>query len=236
MLKKVLSLLIFIPTLVMASESDLYDFLWLDPDKSVYVLQNKIYPKDKSFYVDIGYVSNLTSNFQDTQGAQLKAGYYLNEEWAVEFDYMQYTNTDNTAFDSLQVITSTEPFIRRPLQNATVFLIWSPFYGKINTFNKIYYFDWSFGVGTGQYTMESSLKFNTVGNGSGGPGNGPNQYETENFTPLQLKSNVKFHINKHIHLGVEFLNTNYQAATPKSPNTDKWQQNNDLIFSIGVSF
>ena len=29
-----------------AGEKSLYDFLWLDPDKKVYVLQNKIYKKE----------------------------------------------------------------------------------------------------------------------------------------------------------------------------------------------
>jgi len=231
MLIKILPLMFILCSLTaFAGEKDLYDFLWLDPDKSVYVLQNKIYPKDKSLYLDIGYVSNQTSNFQDTAGGQLKVGYFFKEEWAVELNYMQYTNSDNTAFDSVGVINGAQPFVRRPIQNTTVFLIWSPFYGKINTFNEIYYFDWSFGVGTGTYEMESSLDSN-INNP-----NDPNVYKTETFTPAQLKTTLKFHLNKSVHLGIEYLNTNYQAATPKSPNTDKWQQNNDLIFSIGVSF
>ena len=44
-----------------AGERDLYDFLWLDPDKSVFVLQNKLYPKDGSLYFELGYLSNITS-------------------------------------------------------------------------------------------------------------------------------------------------------------------------------
>lgn len=28
-----------------ADEKDLYDFMWLDPDKKVYVLQNKVHKK-----------------------------------------------------------------------------------------------------------------------------------------------------------------------------------------------
>ena len=64
-----------------AGENDLYDFLWLDPDKSVYVLQNKIYPKDNSFYLDISYGTGLSGDFQDTNGAGIKGGYYFAEEW-----------------------------------------------------------------------------------------------------------------------------------------------------------
>jgi len=215
---------------VLAGEKDLYDFLWLDPDKSVYVLQNKIYEKDKSFYLDIGYVTSTTSTFQDTAGGQLKAGYYFAEEWAIEFNLIQYTNSDNAAFENVKIINDAEPFVRRPSRSTSVFLVWSPFYGKINTFNQIFYFDWSFGVGTGQYTMESSLDGN-IANPTA-----KNVYETESYTPIQLKTAFKFHINRSLHIGVEYLNTNFEATTPKNPESKKWTNNNDLIFSVGVSF
>lgn len=231
MLKKILPLLLLATSLAShAGEKDLYEFLWLDPDKSVYVLQNKVHAKDKSFYLDLGYAANQTSNFQDTAGAQLKFGYYFKEEWAVEFDYMQWNNSDNTAFKSVGAVNGAEPFVIRPVSSASVFLIWSPFYGKINTFNEIYYFDWSFGVGTGQFNVESSLDSNIDSP------NEPNVYKDETFLPVQFKTNVKFHVNKRMHVGLEFLNTNYQSASPSAPNTDKWRQNNDLIFSVGVSF
>ncbi len=211
-----------------AGEEDLYDFLWLDPDKSVYVLQNKIYPKDKSLYLDLGYMMNLSSTFQDTSGAQFKLGYYLNEEWAIEFDYIKYSNLDNGALKSVKVVAGLAPFVRRPLSSTTVFAIWSPFYGKINTFNKIYYFDWSFGVGTGSYTMESNLETAQLAS--------EDRFKTEDYTPLQLKTTFKFHINRAVHLGVEILNTNYESNSPKNPNSTSWDQNYDLIFSVGASF
>ena len=212
-----------------AGEEDLYDFLWLDPDKSVYVLQNKIYPKDKTFYIDLGYLGlNLTSTFQDTQGAQLKAGYFFKEEWAFEINYLKYTNSDNAALSGVENVAAVTPFVRRPLSSTSIFLIWSPFYGKINTFNKIYYFDWSFGVGTGVYQMESNLKTAELKD--------ENRFDAETYTPLQLKTTLKFHINKSLHLGVEFLNTNIQSNTPSNPNSKSWDLNNDVIFSIGASF
>jgi len=224
-------LLIFImtPLLGQAGEKDLYDFLWLDPDKKVYVLQNKIYPKENSFYLDFGYISNITTSFEDTTGAQLKFGYYFNEELAVEFSYNQYASQTNSTYESVKVVNDSEPFIRRVNRIQSLFLIYSPFYGKINTFNKIFYFDWSFGVGTGQ--MNASSNLNSVRN----PGS-PNTFDSENYNPIQFKSNLKFHMNKKIHLGVEFLNSNYEAGSPKNPSSNEWKQSNDLIFSLGVSF
>ena len=62
------------------------------------------------------------------------------------------------------------------------------------------------------------------------------RYDDESYTPLQLKTSLKFHINKNLHIGLEFINTNYQANTPKNPNTKSWDQNNDIIMSIGASF
>lgn len=230
-MRRLITLLILVltPVLGQAGEEDLYDFLWLDPDKQVYVLQNKIYPKANSFYADIGYISNISSEFEDVNGVGLKLGYYFKEEWAFELNYNQYSSKTNSAYESVKIVNNTEPFIRRINRSYSLFLVWSPFYGKINTFNKIYYFDWSFGVGTGSLEAESNL--NSVRNPSS-----PNIYETESYTPVLLKTNIKFHINKRVHLGVDFLNTNFQAGSPKFPNRKEWKQNNDLIFSLGVSF
>jgi len=228
LLLTVISLTIFTQT-VQAGENDLYDFSWLDPDKKVYVLQNKIYPKDGTFYADIGYLSNLTNEFQDINGGGLKLGYYWAEEWAVEFQYLTYSSQNNTAYDSVRVVNETEPFIRRPLSNATVFAIWSPFYGKINTFNKIFYFDWYFGVGTGQFTTESNL--DSVVDPSK-----PSTFKTETFTPVVLKTGVKVHVNRNLHFGVDLVNTNFQAGSAKNPKNKSFKQSNDLIFSLGVSF
>lgn len=211
-----------------AGEEDLYDFLWLDPDKSVYVLQNKLHPKDNSLYLDLGYLMNMTSTFQETNGAQIKVGFFFSEEWALEFSHLKYSNSDNSTLDSVKVVAGLAPFVRRPLSSSTIFAVWSPFYGKINTFNQIYYFDWSFGVGTGVYTMESNLDTAELAS--------EDRFEEETYTPLQLKTTFKFHINRSLHIGLELLNTNFEASTPKNPNSKSWDQNNDLIFSIGASF
>src|SRR5665648_749616 len=95
-------------------EESLYDFLWLDPDKKVYVLQNKLYKKEHSLYFDVGYLTNYTSKFQDTAGYALKGGYYFHEEWGAELFFNQYSNKDNDAFRDVQLVNTAVPFIRRP--------------------------------------------------------------------------------------------------------------------------
>mgnify|MGYP000697543964 CR=1 FL=1 len=50
---------------VMATEKDLYDFLWLDPDKKVYVLQNKVHKKEaKKIQKYKRYENNITTIYR----------------------------------------------------------------------------------------------------------------------------------------------------------------------------
>ena len=227
--KTLLILLLCSCNIAYAGEEDLYDFLWLDPDKKVFVLQNKVHPKKNKFFVDAGYVYSLTSKYQSTTGAKIKASYFFNENFGIELGYTTYANENNSAYENLKVINGTVPFIRRSLSNTTISAIWSPFYGKINTFNHIYYFDWSFGIGTGSFITESNLK--TVLDPSQ-----KDRYEAEHYTPLILTTKFRFHINDKINLGIEFTNINFEASSPKRTNTKEWEMNNDISVSLGVSF
>lgn len=209
-----------------ASEDDLYDFLWLDPDKKVYVLQNKVYKRKGRKYADIGFIKNLSSDFQTTYGTHLKFGYYLSEDWALEGIYNKYTNSDNAALKNLKQINNTVPFIRKFNDLYGVAANWSPFYGKINTFNKIFYFDWSFGAGVVKINAQSNVDTASDPDLDG--------FKKETFTGGLLKTGLRFHINKNIHLGLDYQNTIYKAKTPGNPAGLK--QNSDAILSIGFSF
>jgi hypothetical protein len=143
---------LFGPRVIMAAEDDLYDFLWLDQDKKVYVLQNKVYEKKKTFYANLGYIKGMNTNFQSTMGIHGSFGYNFKEEWAVEALYHTYSNNDDDNYKSIQEVNGSRPFVRRASAKVGLMAVWSPFYGKVNTFNKIIYFDWSFGLGLGQLT------------------------------------------------------------------------------------
>lgn len=213
---------------VHAGEKSLYDFLWLDPDKKVYVLQNKLYKKEYKGYFDVGYLSNFSSKFQDTYGVAAKTGFYFHEEWAVEAFYNSYTNLNNDDFRNVRLINQQEPFIRRLNSSYGANLIWSPFYGKINTFNQIIYFDWAFGAGVAQIEGESNLKSVKLGDVK-------TFFKNERFTGAVLKTNLKFHLTENWHISAEYMNTYYQAAGPRSP-TKKLRTNTDVILAVGFSF
>ncbi|MDC1174808.1 outer membrane beta-barrel domain-containing protein, partial [Bacteriovoracaceae bacterium] len=177
-----------------AAEEDLYDFLWLDPDKKVYVLQNKVYKKKRKTYADIGYIMGINNAYQDTTGGKFNVGHYLTEEWAIEGTFSSYSNQDNDNYNNLNRINGSVPFVRRSKSLMGINAVWSPFYGKINTFNKIIYFDWSFGLGLGQLEYESNK--DTVSNAAAAADN----YTTEKTTAIITKTNVKVHATKNVHI------------------------------------
>jgi outer membrane beta-barrel protein len=218
---------------VMASERSLYDFVWLDPDKKVYVLQNKLFKKERTGYVDVGYISNFTSRFQDTQGVQVKAGYYFHEEWGLEGFFNHYSNSDNEDYKGVQVLNEQVPFVRRLNQTYGLVGIWSPFYGKINTFNRIFYFDLSFGAGLARIGAESNLRTTSESIRTGN--DVVNRFDSESFTGGILKTNLKLHLSRGFFFSLGYMNTYYQAASPRRPNNKELKVNSDMTFSLGFS-
>jgi outer membrane beta-barrel protein len=217
---------------VYASEKDLYDFLWLDPDKKVYVLQKKIYKKAKSFYFNLGYAKGLGNTYQDVSGVHFSGGYYFKETWAIEAKYSQYNNKENDDMESLRRLNGSIPFIRKVERTYGLSAVWSPFYGKINTFNKIIYFDWSFGIGLGQIQTESNAL-------SVSDPNTANIYNDEKYLALLGKTSLRVHLNRRFHVGIEYHHDTYRAPGPKyttRPQEKSWRSHRDLIFSIGINF
>lgn len=215
-----------------AAEKDLYDFLWLDPDKKVYVLQNKVHKKEHTVYAGLGVGLGLSSTFQDTSLFHGNVGFYLTEELAVEGLYTSYSNKDNEALENLKRLNGSIPFIRKTKSNYGVIAKWSPFYGKINTFNKIFYFDWSFGLGLGKLNTESNAA--TVGNPAMA-----NNYSSESYTTLLGKTELTLHATKNIHFGLGIIMNSYKAPGPtinNLPGKEKVRNNLDTMLSVGFSF
>jgi outer membrane beta-barrel protein len=228
-------LIIFISlstTILKATEKDLYDFMWLDPDKKVYVLQNKVHKKEHTIYFNAGYAMGLSSTFVDTSGIHGNLGYYLNEEWAIEGLFTNYSNKDNESFQNIQNINGVVPFIRKTNSNYGVLVKWSPFYGKVNTFNKIFYFDWAFGLGGGKINTESNA--DTVSTPSIA-----NEYKKESYASIIAKTELSLHATKNINVSLGLIMNNYSASGPKDHNKTpaaKLRNNLDAALTIGFSF
>jgi outer membrane beta-barrel protein len=139
------------------------------------------------------------------------------------------TNKKNNAHDSVKAVNGIIPFTRKLLSSTLVYGVWSPFYGKVNTFNNIYYFDWYLAAGIGSAKFESNLDSVT-------DPNVPDSFKTENYTVVGLKTGIKAYISKQFHIGIEFVNQNYEARTPAKLGNKVYKQSNDITLSIGVAF
>lgn len=215
-----------------AAEGDLYDFLWLDPDKKVYVLQNKVYEKKGTSYANVGLLYGMGNEFQDTYGAHISVGHYFHEEWAFEVFGQKYENSNNESYTNLERINGSVPFVRRFDQLYGAGVVWSPFYGKINTFNKIFYFDWSIGAGLGSVKTESNAK------NAGNPDNA-DEFESESYAAAVIKTSLRFHATESIHIDLQYMRTSYKAPGPTIEGVageEKFRSNSDLVLSIGFSF
>lgn len=210
------------------AEGDLYDFLWLDPDKSVYVLQNKEFAKEKTNYIDLAYLSGLSSGFQDTRGASLNIGRFFTEEWGAEFIYNIYNNKNNDSYDNVRRVNGAVPFMRKLDQSYGLAAIWSPFYGKINTFNKIYYFDLYFGLGV--------LKLEGNSNSESATNPNSDAFKDEDYVAGLIKVGLKFHLNQRFHLGVEWQSTHYQSYGPIRSQGKSLVSNSDALLKLGILF
>lgn len=157
-----LFLLIITSVSVMASEKSVYEFSWLDKDKEVYVLQNRKFRKVNSVYLGTTFGKSLSGAFVDRYTGSLYGGYFFSENWGIELSYNKASNATNATHDAVKE-AGTVAFYRQIDTDMTAHIVWSPFYSKINTFNKIVYYDWLFGAGISSITtLDNRNEFNTA--------------------------------------------------------------------------
>lgn len=155
-MKKLLGLLLLsICSFTFASEKSVYDFSWLDKDKEVYVLQNRKYRKKNKLFVGTTFGKSLSGAFVDRYTGSINGGFFFSENWGLELSYTKASNSTNATHDAVKT-AGTVAFYRKIDTDITAHLVWSPFYSKINTFNKIIYYDWLFGLGISSITTQDN--------------------------------------------------------------------------------
>lgn len=146
MIIKILIFVLGYSTLTLADEKSIYDFEWMDQDKQIYVLQNRLFEKNQSLILSLLGSRTMSNKFVDTYYGALKAGYYFNEDWGLEVVGGFGTGSENTTAKNVRR-QSAVPFYRQIDHYFGALINWSPLYGKFNAFDKIFYLDWYFGAG-----------------------------------------------------------------------------------------
>lgn len=226
------SFIFLFPMYSEAAEGDVYNFNWLDPDKEVYVLQNRKFRKKGRLHVNGGFGLTTGEAFVDATVFQGRVGYFFKEEFGFEFLYSQNSGKENSTAATVRNEGSAGsiPFRRIIQSYSGGMLLWSPFYAKVNTFNKILYFDWIIGLGVAKIDEENNKdEFLNINNRS-------NQI-AESHTGLMWDTALKFYVNENVDIRLDLTAIHYQAEQAALTNTKKtWYSNWDLALSLGYSF
>ena len=217
---------------VFAGQRDTYSFTWLDPDKEVYVLQNRKYRKVNSPYLNLGGGFTASGAFIDASHIQTRAGFFFYEEWGLEFLYSRNFGSENITAASVRNHggAGSIPF-RRNTDNYMAFLLqWSPFYSKINTFNQIIYVDWMLGLGIAK--LEESNNREEFMRTFALP-----KLREEIHDSLLWQVAMQFYLSQNFSMRLDLVGNHYQAQKPTSnsgPKDLSYYRNIDVCLSFGM--
>ncbi len=219
-------------SMVMAAESSLYNFSWLDKDKEIYVLQNRRYRKDGKVYIGGNLARTINGAFIDSYGASVRGGFFFQEDWGIELLLGKGMGKENTTAKGIRE-QGTVPFYRKINTYMGGMLMWSPFYSKINTFNRIFYYDWLFGAGVANVSTEDNRKRFINQNDS--------SMTTDSSIGLVWTTGMRFYINDHWSVRLDFTGLNYRSERFGKPTTSATVKKKTDYFSnydvgVGLNF
>ncbi|MGZ3649680.1 MAG: outer membrane beta-barrel domain-containing protein [Bdellovibrionota bacterium] len=211
------------------SERDEYDFSWLDPDKKIYVVQNRKFTKAQHFEVSTSYGIGMGETYRTQRQWRVRGTYYFNEHWGLSGFWFNNYNSENDTFTQLRLVSGVVPSVRDTNTYFGGSIMWLPFYGKVNMFNQIFYIDWHFEAGLGSAGTEIDL--NTKANGS------PN-LSAANFGAYHWGSGWKFFIDRHWGARLDFLATYYKAPLYLKGDTSvgDTQTYDNYYLTLGISY
>lgn len=221
-------------TNLFASEKDIYEFSWLDPDKEVFVLQNRKYRKAGHLHVNLGAGITTSGAFVDSNAIQGRAGYFVTEDYGLEVIYSKNSGKENDTAKAVRSGggggTGTTPF-RRIVQSYTgAMFLWSPFYSKINTFNSIVYMDWIFGVGYASLVEKNNKLRFTEGQSAEG-------IETEEtHSGIMWEAGLKFYLSESFSVRTDLTAVHYKAENVSGDGSSSYKSNYDATVSLGYTF
>jgi len=235
MMKRINSLILTILFLSMpvyttsASEDDLYNFTWLDKDKEVYVLQNRVFRKYNTVHFDISGGLSTSGAFVSSNQIQGRLGYFFRESWGFEGIYSRNFGKENNIATDVRnngAGSGTIPFRRIVDSYAGAMVLWSPFYSKINAFNKIFYMDWVLGVGFASLKETNNKPEVLVGGTSA-------ERLTESHSGLIWELSGKFYLSRNWEIRTDLTAVHYSAEKAKEKTTATYS---NWDFGIGIGY
>jgi outer membrane beta-barrel protein len=211
------------------SDSD-YNFNWLDPEKKIYVLQNRKYTKADRAMISVMAGPGSGNAYRSVFNVDARLSYYISESWGLEGFYTKTFNTPNGNYAALenQASLNLSPFVREIKNAEGVMAEWVPWYAKINVFNSIIYFDWYFNLGLGSISAQDTYQLvNTPGSSA--------TSLNESLLGIYWGTGHLYHLDQHWTVRLDVTSAVFHGAN--DPNGDKsWFSNYNFEAGLGYRF
>ncbi len=201
-----------------------YSFRWLDPDKKIYVLQNRKYRKSRHLLVSALFGRGLNGTYRSSFNIDPRLSYYFTEELGFEVFYSHFLNSETSTYQNLVAASPTTlPNIREVTGMLGVNFKWVPWYSKINVFNEILYFDWFFSIGLGKVNLRVDTRSSSTASST---------YVQQSPLGLFLGMGQMFHVSESFLIRLDLLGAIYKAEAVSKNETSASVSN--FNFSIGA--
>lgn len=209
-----------------SSEDDDYSFNWLDPDKKIYVLQNRRYRKGGHALLSGMVGTSLSNPYRSVTTFTPRLGFYFNEQFGIEGFVTIAANSENSMYRALVAAANNVlPVVREVKTQMGGMIHWAPWYSKINVFNSIIYFDWYFGLGLGMTASDVNYTRSSTG-----------AYTRENDMTIMWATGHLFHVSDMFKIRFEFTGSHFKAPIfpPSLGGEEAWQNNYNVSLGVGI--
>jgi outer membrane beta-barrel protein len=209
-----------------AAESDSYNFSWLDPDKKIYVLQNRKYAKANRAMVSVLGGIGWSNPYRNVRAVEPRLALYFSEQFGIEILYSKLYNSDNTTFKALLASSPTTlPLLREIRSQLGGLVHWAPWYAKINVFNQILYFDWGFEFGVGRLEAVTLARAST---------SDPFVATSDNQTAFFAGTTQQYFLTQDWSVRLDILGAFYNATYDRNSGDKTWFSN--FQFGAGLGY
>lgn len=223
----------------------LEDKYWSAKDEDYGVIQNRTFAKKGKLYASLVYGPLLNDPSAKGRAAGAMLGYFLNEDFGVEFSYLTYDSKKNdtvSAYENLlSVAASVSPDYNLLKSTKTISLSYTPFYAKMAFMNmSIMYFDMGFTLGTGfsDYEIQKVTKDQTTGEKT-------SSNEKKTAPHFEIGVMQQLFLNQYFAFRLDIKNTFYSQVSQKSeinsnvaesarPETTKSVNDTTITFGLTV--
>ncbi len=205
-----------------------FNFSWLDPDKKIYVLQNRKYLKANRPLVSVMGGPAISNAYRTSYDITGSFAFYMSELFGIEAFYSGFINKENNTFDALKFAIGSNallPVVREIRAQYGLLMHYVPWYSKINVFNQILYFDWYFSGGLGG--IHTALDTRTVATSNPA-------FETQDFFCLFLGTGHEYYLTQNVIVRLDFSGAFYRAQSFGKSGDTTWFSN--YSFGLGLGY